>query len=55
MKRTTTSIDDAVMQRLRVIATERRISVAALVREALGEKVRDHRPRARGIGTGSLQ
>jgi metal-responsive CopG/Arc/MetJ family transcriptional regulator len=38
MQRTTISIPDELLQRLRVMAAERRTSIAALVREALEEK-----------------
>ena len=52
MKRTTISIPDDLLQRLRIIAAERRTSMAALVREALEEKAASYhpRPRSRGIG-----
>lgn len=53
MERTTISIPDDVLQRLRLIATEQRISLARLVREALEEKVQSYRPRPRSLGIGS--
>lgn len=53
MERTTISIPDDVLQRLRVIATEQRSSLARLVREALEEKVRNYRPRPRSLGIGA--
>jgi hypothetical protein len=37
----------------RVIAAERRTSMAALVREALEEKVRSHCPRPSSLGIGA--
>jgi hypothetical protein len=40
MERTIISIPDELLQRLRVMAAERRTSIAALVREALEEKAR---------------
>ena len=52
MERTTISIPDDVLQRLRVIATEQRTSLARLVREALEEKVERYRPRPRSLGIG---
>lgn len=53
MQRTTISIPDELLQRLRMIAFERRSSIAALIREALEEKTRDYRPRPRSLGAGS--
>jgi metal-responsive CopG/Arc/MetJ family transcriptional regulator len=53
MQRTTISIPDELLQRLRVIAAERRTSIAALVREALDEKVRSYRPLPRSWGVGA--
>ncbi len=42
-----------LLKRLRRVAAEREMSVAALVREALEEKVSEHRPRPRSLGIGS--
>ncbi len=42
-----------LLKQLRRIAAEREMSVAALVREALEEKVSEHRPRPRSLGIGS--
>jgi metal-responsive CopG/Arc/MetJ family transcriptional regulator len=53
MERTTISIPDELLQRLRLIAAERRTSIAALVREALDEKVKSHRPLPRSWGIGA--
>ena len=53
MERTTISIPDELLKRLRVIAAERGTSIAALVREALDEKVRSYRPRPRSWGIGA--
>ncbi len=53
MARTTISIADELLQRLRMIAAERRTSIAALVREALEEKTRSYRPRPRSLGIGA--
>ena len=53
MERTTISIPDELLQRLRVIAAERRTSIAALVREALEEKTGNYRPRPRSLGVGA--
>ncbi len=53
MERTTISIPDDLRERLRLIAAERRTSIAALVREALHEKVTAYRPRPRSLGIGA--
>lgn len=53
MERTTISIPDELLQRLRVIAAERGTSIAALVREALEEKTKGYRPRPRSLGVGA--
>lgn len=53
MGRITISISDELLQRLRNTASERRLSLAALVLEALEEKIRNHRPRPRSLGAGS--
>lgn len=53
MKRTTIMASDELLQRLRQIALERRISLAALIREALEEKAHRHRPRLRSLGIGA--
>ena len=52
MQRTTISIPEELLQRLRVIAAEQRTSVAALVREALEEKVDTYRPKPKSLGIG---
>ena len=53
MERTTISISEELLQRLRMIAAERRTSIAALVREALEEKTGSYRPRPRSLGVGA--
>lgn len=53
MARTTISIPNELLQRLRMMAAERGSSVAALVREALEEKARDYRPRPRSLRAGA--
>ncbi|MBM3933022.1 MAG: ribbon-helix-helix protein, CopG family [SAR202 cluster bacterium] len=50
MERTTISIPEELLERLRTIASERGTSVAAIVREALEEKTKSHRPRPKSIG-----
>ena len=53
MKRTTISIDDPLLRELHRMADERRISVAALVREAVEEKLATFRTRPRSLGIGA--
>ena len=53
MERTTISIPDELLERLRLMAAERRTSMAALIREALEEKTKTHRPRLRSLGMGA--
>jgi hypothetical protein len=53
MNRTTISIPDDILDRLRQIAAERRTSMATLVREALEEKVSMYRPVPRSFGVGA--
>ncbi|MHB2019709.1 MAG: CopG family ribbon-helix-helix protein [Candidatus Xenobia bacterium] len=53
MERTTISLPPELLQRLRRMALERRTSMAELVREALEEKVRSHRPRPASLGIGA--
>ena len=42
-----------LLDRLRLMAAERRTSIAALVRESLEEKVESYRPRPRSMGIGA--
>ncbi|MBA4180013.1 MAG: hypothetical protein C0506_05430 [Anaerolinea sp.] len=50
MRRTTISLDDPMLDELHRLASERRISVAALIREALAQKLAAHRPKPRSLG-----
>jgi metal-responsive CopG/Arc/MetJ family transcriptional regulator len=52
MERTTISLPEELLQRLRLIAAERRTSMAALIREAVEEKVRNHPAKPRSLGMG---
>jgi hypothetical protein len=52
MMRTTISVPEDLLGRLRVIAAERRTSMAALVRQALEEVAEAHRPKPKSIGIG---
>ena len=53
MSRTTISIPDELIDKLRKIAAEQRTSMASLVREALEVKVGSFRPRPRSLGVGA--
>ncbi len=44
---------DELLQRLRLVAMERRMSLAALIREAMEEKAQRSRPRPRSLGIGA--
>jgi metal-responsive CopG/Arc/MetJ family transcriptional regulator len=52
MRRTTIVAPEKLLERLRRMAADRGTSVAELIREALEEKVRNHRPRPRSLGIG---
>lgn len=52
MIRTTISIDEETQRRLRRIAAERGISMAAVIREAIDEAVEQHAPKPRSLGVG---
>ncbi len=51
--RTTISLPEQLLKRLRVMAAERGTSMAALIRQALEEKVSVDRPRPRSLGIGA--
>lgn len=53
MRRTTIVTPERLLMRLRQIAAERGTSMAALIREALEDKVDSHRPRPRSLGLGA--
>ena len=53
LARTTISISEESLKRLRLIAAERGTSMAALIREALGEKAASYRQRPRSLGIGA--
>ncbi len=52
MERTTISIPEDLLKRLRLIAAEQKTSMAALIREAIEEKAAGYRPRPRSLGIG---
>lgn len=53
MERTTISLPEPVIRRLRIMAAERRTSMAALIREAVEEKIVGGRPVPRSLGAGA--
>lgn len=55
MNRTTFTIDDETRRRLRRAAAERGVSMAAIIREAIDEKVERLAPKPRSLGIGASQ
>jgi metal-responsive CopG/Arc/MetJ family transcriptional regulator len=53
MERTTISLPEQTLKRLRLLAAERGISMAEVIREALEEIIDRHRPRPRSLGIGA--
>jgi hypothetical protein len=53
MRRTTIMAPEDLLERLRRMAADRGTSVAVLIREALEDKVKTHRPRPRSLGIGA--
>jgi metal-responsive CopG/Arc/MetJ family transcriptional regulator len=53
MRRTTIMAPEDLLERLRRMAADRGTSVAELIREALEDKVKTHRPRPRSLGIGA--
>lgn len=53
MRRTTIVAPEEVLERLRALAAERGVSLAAVIREALEEKAGRHRPKPRSLGMGA--
>jgi predicted transcriptional regulator len=53
MDRTTLTLDEATRRRLRKIAADRGISMAALIREAIDDVVERHAPTPRSLGIGA--
>jgi metal-responsive CopG/Arc/MetJ family transcriptional regulator len=50
VERTTISLPRELIVKLRVMAAERRTSMAAIIREALEEKANSHRPKPTFLG-----
>jgi predicted transcriptional regulator len=53
MNRTTLTVDEETRRRLRRIASERGISMAAVIREAIDEAVERYAPKPRSLGIGA--
>jgi plasmid stability protein len=53
MERTTLSLPEDLLKRLRIVAAEQGTSMATLIREALEEKLAKLRPRPRSLGIGA--
>jgi hypothetical protein len=53
MQRTTIVAPEDLLRRLRQVAAERGTSLASIIREALEETARGHRPRPRSVGIGA--
>lgn len=53
VQRTSIVLPEDLLKRLRRLAAERGVSMAAVIREALEEKVQSHRPRPRSLGVGA--
>lgn len=53
MKRTTFTIDDDTLRRLRRASAELDVSMATIIREAIEEKVERLAPRPRSLGIGA--
>jgi hypothetical protein len=53
MQRTTIVAPEQLMQRLRAIAAEERVSLASVIREALEDKAARHRPKLTFLGIGA--
>jgi plasmid stability protein len=52
MARTTISLPDDLLRRMRITAAQEGTSMASLVREAVEEKLEGYRPRPRSLGIG---
>ena len=53
MKRTTIVAPEELLERLHRVAAERKTSLAVVIREALEEKVKGHRPKPLSAGIGA--
>lgn len=53
MTRTTITLPEDLLRRLRLIAADEDTSIASLVREAVERKLETHRPTPRSLGIGA--
>jgi hypothetical protein len=53
VERTTIVAPEALLERLRLLAHARGMSMAAVIREAMEEKAATYRPRPRSLGVGA--
>jgi metal-responsive CopG/Arc/MetJ family transcriptional regulator len=53
MERTTISLPQDLIRRLRILAAEQGTSMSTLVRDAVEQKLKTHRPRPRSLGIGA--
>jgi predicted transcriptional regulator len=53
MNRTTITLDPETRRRLRRIAADRGVSMAAVIREAIDEAVERHAPKPQSLGVGA--
>jgi len=53
MRRTSIVAPDDLLERLRLLAADRRVSMATVIREALEEKAKEYRPKPRSLGVGA--
>lgn len=53
MERTTISLPEQLLKRLRLLSAERGVSMAEVIREAIEETVSRHRPQPRSLGIGA--
>lgn len=53
MRRTTVSLEDPTLRELHRVATQRGVSVAALIREAVQKSLETQRPRPQSAGIGA--
>jgi plasmid stability protein len=53
MERTTISLPEDLIRRLRILAAEQGTSMSTLVRDAVEQKLKTHRPRPRSLGIGA--
>lgn len=53
MRRITIVAPDEILERMRLLAADRRVSMGTVIREALEEKAKEYRPKPRSLGAGA--